>query len=213
VRRQSQELLVEQAYGDLFAKLDLSDKELAQLKKDLLLKPFVNGGIDRDVTPGPVAVPAGVTPATDANSLENTLLRLLGPERYKIYQDYETNLPSRLVVNDYQAQLTPAGVPLSKEQQAKFITAVIDARNTLRAPAVTAPPADLAKATDILAANIANQKLVNEAILKAATGFLTPEQVQVVQQLQEQQAAGQQRALAATQELFRGAGQAVPAAQ
>lgn len=209
--RQGQELLIDQIYGDLFDKLKLTPKQLAQLKKDLLLKPLINGGVDRDATGQPT--PAGANVITDANSLAQTIQSLIGPENYQTYLAYEATVPYRNVVNDYQAQLTTANIPLSPAQQAQLLVVVGNAEKTLAAPPVTTPPTDLSQAANILAANIASQQQVNAAILQGAAPILTAAQLAALTQLHQQQAAANQQSLQVTQQLFQGTGQAAPAAK
>ncbi|OGV63399.1 MAG: hypothetical protein A3K19_30885 [Lentisphaerae bacterium RIFOXYB12_FULL_65_16] len=209
--RLARDQAVFQTYGDLFAKLNLTPEESDRLGKMLLLKPRIQGRAEGGEEPANVVVPAGMKQPLSSNQvLENSILDLLGKDRYAVYQQYEATLPDRWVVTQYKGDLGALGKTLSKDQESQLLTIVTEERQKL--PSVSADSAvkNLTAIPDQMAVNVDKTAESNRVILARAQTLLDPGQFESFKALLERNLAQDRKSVDAYRQLFQNGGATAP---
>lgn len=188
---------LDQTYGDLFKKLNLPPGAAAKFRSLLLDKQVALfdalGAIQEQ----------GLT-GTDAGTAVHQLLRqtqkqingsirdLLGAADYRQYRLYQRTVPQRSEVAQLQIQLQQSGAQLQTYQSNQLVGILSqDATSQLRAARATGNAVTRVSVPgDTLTGIISTVPISNHAVA-AASGVLTPVQLQALQQLQQQQQAQQ----------------------
>ncbi|MFM1851607.1 MAG: hypothetical protein RIS54_1291 [Verrucomicrobiota bacterium] len=186
-------------YAELFRQLNLSPEELASFK-DLLLEM---GSVRADVFMASRKEGLSLRENRDVirNLIEtgeaevaSQIRGLLGDERFAAYEAYNASESYRQVVGRIEQRLSYAATPLTDSQSTRLVSLLTDAHGNLgytESRSLT-PLAD--RLTGGKGVAIPSTLLITDAIVTQAQGFLAPDQVTALRQIQAELAAGQELA-------------------
>jgi hypothetical protein len=174
-------LMIDQSYGALFKKMNLSPEQLAQFK-DLIAdkKQAVIDAIAAAREQGLQSNPALFKEALlqASGSLDSQIQQAIGTEAFAQFQQYESTLPERNSVNLVIQDLSKSTSPLSADQVEGLVQ-------------ILAADHPATSAVNIGALLGSGTVRISNTDIQAASAELSPPQLQAVQQVQQQQQAQQ----------------------
>lgn len=198
---------IEAKYADLFRKLKLAPAELARMQTLLADRQnaFADAMLaarDQGLSGKEARRVAGEVARATQKELTNDLNQLLGPRRFNELQSYERNAPQRETVSQIAQRLSYTATPLTPAQSDQLVQLLATSGAPKPAPTNRRkPPADTARPAEPVAAlpgsvaglgiGSTNTVIVSSAALAQAQTFLSPQQITVLQRLQEEQQAQQ----------------------
>lgn len=209
--RSQQESAIKMMYGGLLKQLNLSPQEKDKfmgILTDLQLKTIENAqGLFGGDT-------AAVDPTAQTQALSDfkkqadaEIKELLGEERNNQFKDYQANLGERMQIDQLQARLTEANLPLQEQQSAQLLAAMKVEKTTVPPPIPSDANENPANLKNLMTSENIDKQIqwmtdYNQRVLGRAAEFLTPEQLKSYREMQEQQAAMQQMGLKMAKEMF-----------
>jgi RNA polymerase sigma factor (sigma-70 family) len=199
--REQQSMMVKLQYGPLARQLNLSPEQtdsLYQILVDKSLRVMESGS---STLSGGNPGDAAQTAADQGKETESALQALLGDAGYKAYQDYQTTVADRTLLNSIKSNFVDN--PLSDEQQQQLLQVMTSARQSIAGPnapdlSQLSPEDKLAKAGQFLQ----QQEQINQQVLAQATGFLSPDQLQTLGASQSNIVSLQKAGMAVAQKMF-----------
>jgi RNA polymerase sigma factor (sigma-70 family) len=199
--REQQSMTIKLQYGPLARQLNLSPEQtdsLYQILTDKTVRVLesssatLSGGNPND---------AAQTATDLAKETESALQALLGDAGYKAYQDYQSTVADRTLLNSIKSNFVDN--PLSDEQQQQLLQVMTSSRQSvagLNPPDLSqlSPEDRLAKAGQFLQ----QQEQINQQVLAQATGFLSPDQLQTLGASQSNLLSLQKAGMAMAQKMF-----------
>lgn len=176
-------------YSPLFAALNLPPDRLDQFEELLVDKQQSVGDANRAAQRTGVkqdAAYAGIPGAQ--RDIDADIQNLLGAEGYARYQNYEATRGQRILVDQLQQSLSYTAAPLTDEQAGDLVQALFK-----NGTATNRPPSTAGLGAQV-GAGIRQRDLsapISEKAVRAAEKLLSPDQLNVLRQLQAQQ-QGQQ---------------------
>jgi RNA polymerase sigma factor (sigma-70 family) len=206
--RQQQEMMVKLQYGPLARQLNLSPEQTDSLYKILVDKSLRGMQSDSSTLSGGNTGDAAQTAADQAKETESALQALLGDAGFKTYQDYQTTVADRTLLNSFKSNFVDN--PLSDEQQQQLLQVMTSSRQSVAGPnapdlSQLSPEDRLAKAGQLLQ----QQEQINQQVLAQASAFLSPDQLQTLGASQSNIVSLQKAGMAVAQKMF---GSAAPSA-
>jgi hypothetical protein len=181
-----QRMMIDQLYGPLFKKLNLSPEE-SQAFRDLLAEHMGKATEMASVMFGK-ATPeerkeVTAKMAADNQAMEQTMKELLGPERYAQYQEYQQTAGERMQLSMFRQELLGSGAPVSDAQFENLLHLMGEEKKQLSAAAGLdfpdgtkgqMPTMDEEQMDKILRL----QEQVNQNVLSRASGVLSEPQLE-----------------------------------
>jgi hypothetical protein len=169
----------------------LTDRQLAMTGKSMEL---MNGGKRDEAKMAELGQEVNASREEFDKQIEN----VLGKDRYSKLQNYERTLGERVAMTQLQQQFAARGMTLEEPQRQNLLQAMVDER--LKAPSTPwdANKPDVAGQMRAMSSDetmngfFEQQKQINSRVLVRAREFLSPDQVNALQQSQEQQLQMQQ---------------------
>ncbi len=216
--RGQQKAMLDLMYSGLFKQMRLSPDEQKSLT-DLLLDAQMSqvekaGSLLGGGEAGPDAAQARQAMEDEKKASEARIKELLGDDRFAEYQEYQKTIGERMQVNQLQSKMESAHLPLQEPQVAQLMQFMQEEKT--RVPPVlptgqNANPADLKSL--MTAENLDKQMQwfddYNQRVLGRAASVLTPDQLKVYQDFQEQQTSMQKLGLKMAKDMF-GSGDPAP---
>ena len=199
--REQQAMMVKLQYGPLARQLNLSSEQtdsLYQILTDKAVRGMENGSATLS---GGDPGNAAQTAADLAKETESALQALLGDAGYKAFQDYQTTVADRTLLNTFKSNFVDN--PLSDDQQQQLLQVMTAARQSVAGPnppdlSLLSPEDRLAKAGQVLQ----QQEQINQQVLAQASGFLSPDQLQTLGASQSNLVSLQKAGMAVAQKMF-----------
>jgi hypothetical protein len=192
-------------YAPLFKELNLPPDQLAQFQNLLVEKQQAMAdamAAAREQGISPMSDPQAFHQALDdaQNSLNDQIHSVLGDSGYNQYQQYEQTQPERNLVTQLQQSLSYTSAPLSDAQANQLIQLLQQEAAQASAAGAAAAPGKSGYAVMVSPQNGVTVSLngpppaIDSQVLSQAQGFLSPQQMQALQEMQAQQQAQQQMA-------------------
>jgi hypothetical protein len=200
LRAVQEKAMLDQRYASLFRSLaqsGISAQQIDQLKNQLVQRQQAT------MDAAQAARQNGINPRTDAadfqqainqatGDVDSQIKATLGDAAYAQYQQYQQTLPEQSVVSNLQQSLSYTSAPLSDAQAQQLVQVLQQS-----APAgQTATPAFFGGGPGgpggFGGFGGGNTVAITQQALTQASAFLSPSQVQALQQVQQQQQAQQQ---------------------
>ncbi len=185
---------LEQRYGTLFRRLGLSPAELEKFR-DLLVERQMSTndamwvaqqqGIKLDADPAQWKAAMDKVRA----DVDEGIRTALGDERYRVYQDYNVNASSYILLDQIERRLSATGAPLQESQSELLLRLLVDTAPSAPAAFSQGPLQGVTAAlsgSDPLLAAAARGPISGETIARAQS-ILTPAQVATLRQIQSEQ--------------------------
>ncbi len=201
--RSQQAMGIQMMYGDLAKELGLSpddanhvmelltDRQLAMAGKSMALMD----GSGRDEAK---MEEIGKEVNQSREEYDKQIENILGKDRYSKLQEYERTLGDRMILNQLQQQFTARGISLEEPQRQNLLKVMVDERLKTPPTPWDANNPDVAGQMKALSSDetmnqlFEQQKQINNRVLTRARDFLSPDQINALQQSQEQQLQMQQ---------------------
>lgn len=185
---------IEQRYGGLFRRLELPPTELEKLRDLLVERQLITSdtmmaaqarGIDLEANSAQwKALNEKVRADVDEN-----IRTTLGDERYRVYQAYNDNASSYILLDQIERRLSDTGAPLPESQSEPLLRLLVDTAPSTPAAFAQGPLQGVTAAvsgSDPLLAAAARGPISDETIARAQS-ILTPAQVETLRQIQSEQ--------------------------
>jgi hypothetical protein len=187
--RDQQRTIVDQVYGDLSVPPD----QLDALKQLLLDRQMAMAEAGLSAMSGTAAdrTQAMKTARAIKAEYDRKIQNLLGPQEYRVVQEYDKTVMERMLAQAFQNSL-PMDARLSATQEDVLIFAMHDEATASRKLMENSLPSNSTPTGDDLSKQL---KLFQQNTLKRASMILTPQQLNQFQTWQEQMAAVQTTAL------------------
>ena len=208
--RSQQRATLDMMYSGLFKQLRLSpDRQtaLTDVMLDAQMHQVENAGSLLDGAEGTDPAKARLAMEESKKSTDARIKELLGDEHFAEYQDYQQNIGERMQVSQLQSQMEAANLPLQEPQVAQIMQVMQEERQ--RVPLVlptgqNVNPADLKALMNAenLEKQLQWQEDFNQRVLERASAVLTPDQLKVYRDFQEQQSSMQKLGLKMAKEMF-----------
>jgi hypothetical protein len=174
-------LMIDQEYGALFKKMNLSPEQLAQFKdliadKKQAVIDAVSAAREQGLQSNPALFKEALLQA--AGSLDSQIEQSIGADAFAQFQQYESTLPERNSVNLVSRDLSQSASPLSADQMEGLVQIL----------AADHPATSSANIGAILGSGTVR---ISNTDIQAASAELSPPQLQTLQQVQQQQQAQQ----------------------
>ena len=169
-------------YGDLIRQLQLNPQEADQLIA--LLTDAQMKSLEVSRTSAGQTMIKNNTMASRKET-EDSILALLGQDRFAQYQEYQRNFPEHMSISQLRSQLAVMGNPLPTEgQEKKLFAAMMEEKNIIPRPTLqTSRSPD-----DFRQQNMQWTDDYDRRVLERAATILSPEQFAIFQDRQQQQA-------------------------
>jgi hypothetical protein len=121
--------------------------------------------------------------------VDENIRTALGNERYRVYQNYNDNASSYILLDQIERRLSDTGAPLQESQSEPLLRLLVDTAPSAPAAFAHGPLLDVTAAlsgSDPLLAAAARGPISDETITRAQS-FLTPAQVETLRQIQSEQ--------------------------
>lgn len=185
---------LEERYGGLFRRLGLPPAELEKIR-DLLVERQLS-------TSDAMMVAAAQGIELEANfarwktlndkvraDVDEGIRTALGNERYRVYQDYNDNASSYILLDQIGRRLSDTGAPLQESQSEPLLRLLVDTAPSAPAAVAQGPLQGFTAAmsgSDPLLAAAARGPISDEMIARAQS-ILTPAQLATLRQIQSEQ--------------------------
>jgi hypothetical protein len=212
VMRQQQSMAAHMMYADLIKQLGLSaadgdklmellaDRQMAMSEKGMSM---MNGETD------PAKLAADGKAANDSRADYDAKIKaMLGDDGFGQFQQYESSVGDRMIMQQYQQQFSAAGQPLEDSQREALLQIMSDERT--KSPPSPFDPAsrDVAGQIGALQSDqamhdlLASQDDLNRRVLERAGQVLNPDQVTAFQKIQQQMSEMQQAGMKMARTMF-----------
>ncbi|MHA3771689.1 hypothetical protein ACXR0O_09140 [Verrucomicrobiota bacterium sgz303538] len=195
--RGQQAMGIRMMYGDLAKELGLTPDEASQVMEILTDRQTAMSEKGMEMMNGASGdeaklAEAGKSINESREEYDSQLENILGKDKKAKLQEYERTLGDRMALNQVQQQFAAQGIALEDSQKQNLLKVMVEER--LKTPTNPWDPAkpDVAgqinalKSDDFLNRMIDQQKQTNINVLNRAKAFLSPDQVNALQQSQEQ---------------------------
>jgi hypothetical protein len=197
--RTQQKAMVDMMYGGLFKQLKLSPEEQTAFTEELLdtqMRQMENmRGLFGDEGPGESDAQRKEAAKQAKTESDARIRELLGEERFAEYTDYQKNVGERMQLNQLQSRLETSNLQMQDGQMTQLMRLMQEERDRVPSIFPTGPdanPADFKSLTpEKMDQQIAWMEDYNRRVLERAGTVLTPEQLQVYRDFQDQQASMQ----------------------
>jgi hypothetical protein len=185
---------LEQRYGGLFRRLGLPPVELEKLR-DLLVERQLSTYDTMMVAQAQgIELEANFAQWKTLNDkvradVDENIRTALGNERYRVYQDYNDNASSYILLDQIERRLSDTGAPLQESQSEPLFRLLVDTAPSAPAAVAQGPLQGFTAAmsgSDPLLAAAARGPIPDETIARAQS-ILTPAQVETLRQFQSEQ--------------------------
>jgi len=185
---------LEQRYGGLFRRLGLPTAELDKLR-DLLAERQLSTYDTMMVAQAQgIELEANFAQWKTLNDkvradVDEGIRTALGNERYRVYQDYNDNASSYILLDQIERRLSDTGAPLQESQSEPLLRLLVDTAPSAPAAVAQGPLQGFTAAmsgSDPLLAAAARGPISDETITRAQS-ILTPAQVATLRQIQSEQ--------------------------
>jgi hypothetical protein len=209
--RSQQQSAVKMMYSGLLKQLNLTPEEKDKfmgILTDLQMKTVENAqGLFSNEPDAPDAKEKNLAIGELKKQADADIKQLLGDERNEQFKDYQANLGERMQIDQLQARLTEANLPLQEQQSAQLLEAMKVEKTAVPPPIPTDANENPANLKNLMTSENIDKQIqwmtdYNQRVLDRAAGFLTPEQLKSYREMQEQQAAMQQMGLKMAKEMF-----------
>ena len=216
--RAQQKAMLENSYGSLFAYLKLPDEGVERLKQLLTEKQMaaLDAGLemmDGSATPEQRAE-QGKKMQEFTSRFDKDIEKLLGPERYAVYKEYEETQPERMQVSFFKQALS-ADEPLTDQQEHDLIRAMYEERTKFPFTAGFDEKQGLNPAgfnEEAIAKHLQELASLQDKYLARASNVLTAAQLKQFSSNQEEQRTMQEMGLKMAAQMFGASTNAQPAA-
>lgn len=218
--RGQQKAMVDLMYSGLFKQMKLSPDEQKSLT-DLLLDAQMSqvekaGSLLGGGDAGADAAQARQAMEDEKKASEARIKELLGDDRYAEYQEYQKTIGERMQVNQLQSRMESAQLPLKEPQVAQIMQFMQEEKTRVPPVLPTGQNANPADLKALMTAENLDQQMkwfddYNQRVLGRAADVLTPEQMKVYRDFQEQQTSMQKLGLKMAKDMFGSGGEPAPA--
>ena len=211
--RVQQAMGIRMMYGDLGKELGLTndetdqiielltDRQMAMARKGM---EFMNGGNPDEAKQQEV----GQEMDESREGYDQQMESVLGKERFAKLQNYERTMGERMAINQLEQRFTARGMALKDTQRQQLLQTMIDER--LKAPPTPWDPGKKDMTAQMRAFNSEEtvnqmfdlQKQINTRVLDRARAFLSPDQLNALQQSQQEYLEMQQVGLKMSREMM-----------
>jgi hypothetical protein len=210
--RVQQMMGIRMMYADLAKELGLSPQDAEQLMEILADRQMdlTSASMTALESGDPAAQGSGVADAT--KRYEEQLKAVLGEEKYKQMQTYETSMGDRWMMQQWDGQFAASGSPLEQRQKDQLLAVMQDERKKAPPSALTSGNTnDPAQAFKMMQSEEAmnqfmnSQQELNQRVLTRSREFLNADQVATLEKAQKQQAELMNMQLKMSRDMFGGA--------
>jgi hypothetical protein len=193
--RDQQRLVMDQLYGPLIKKMQLTPEEASQFKDllaDNMMKGAENAGSLFNDTNRTEALEKL---ATDQKNLDEQIRGFLGESRYMQYKDYQQTAGERMQLTQFQQTSAASEHPLSDPQTEALLTLMKEEKQAVAASTGLPLPGDNSDPATMQAMfsgegidnMLQSQETVNQRVYERARDVLRPEQLNAFGQFQTNQ--------------------------
>lgn len=205
---------IDAKFAGLFKKMKLSPEEFTRLQglladRQNAYADAMLAARDQGLTGSDARRVANDVARATQKEITNSLKELLGPQRFNQLQNYERTAPQRETVDQIAQRLSYTSTPLSPRQSDQLVqllatsgtpppaaatnakTAGSGRKNAVPEARPAEPVASLPGSVSGLGIGSTNTVVISNAALAQAQAFLSPQQVAVLQRLQQEQQAQQ----------------------
>ncbi len=217
--RGQQRTMVDMMYAGLFKQMRLSPDEQKSLT-DLLLDAQMSqvekaGNMLGGGEAGVDAAQARQAMEDEKKASESRIKELLGDDRFAEYQEYQKTIGERMQVNQLQSKMESAHLPLQEPQVAQLMQFMQEEKTRVPPVLPTGQSANPADLKALMTPENLDKQLqwfddYNQRVLGRAAEILTPDQMKVYRDFQEQQTSMQKLGLKMAKDMF-GSGDPAPA--
>lgn len=215
--RSQQKTMMKSMYGSLFKDLNLpadQQKKLTDLLLDAQMAGVEGAG---DMFGGETGARTNAIAAIAEKQKSNQeqVKALLGEEKFKQYEEYQSSLGDRMVLNQFQQQNEDSETAL-RDDQMKRLVAMMKEERTKTPPIISEDPAKSAESLTQILDNAALDRQFawqedhNRRVLERAGEVLSAEQLKEFADFQKAQMEMQKLGLKMAREMFGGAKEAPP---
>jgi hypothetical protein len=181
-------------YGDLGKELGLTPQEADQLMEILADRQMDMSAAGMAAMDGGDMAAATEKTTEATKRYEEQLKAVLGEDKYKQLQSYESSLGDRMMMQQWEGQFSASGSALEPTQKTQLLSVMKEERQNTPGLANLAPGANPSEAMKAFQTDegiqqlVTSQQTVNQRVLTRAREFLNPDQVSVLERAQQQQA-------------------------
>lgn len=187
---------LEPRYGPLFRRLGLPPAELEKFRDLLVERQLSTYDAMKVAQAQGIEVEANPAQWKALNDkiladLDGSIRTVLGDERYRLYQDFNNNGSSYLLLDRIERRLSDTGAPLQESQSEPLLRLLVATAPAAPAAAAQGPLQGVTAAmsgSDPLLAAAARGPISDETMARAPS-ILTPAQVETLRQIQSEQKA------------------------
>ncbi len=212
--REQQKAMIKMMYGGLFKELKMSPEEEVRLKELLTDSQMANieaaqglFGDGKESAEDSSKRIAEAKKQTDAKVKE-----LLGDERYAQYEDYQKNVGERMQLDQLKMKFAGENLPLADQQTAQLLQ-IMKEEKTATPPVIPTDNTQMPSKELFTAENIDKQIQwmddYNKRVQSRAESVLSPDQLKLYRDWQEQQAAMQKMGMNMARQMFGKDGDAI----
>ncbi len=216
--RGQQKAMVDMMYSGLFNQLKLSPDErssFTELLLDVQMAQVESAGglLGGDSTVDPAQ--ARKTIEENKKATDAKIKELLGDDRFAEYEGYQKTISERMQVSQLQTRMETAKLPLADAQVSQLMQFMQEERERVPPVLPSGPNVNPADVKALMTAENLDKQMqwyddYNQRVLARATAVLSPDQLKVYQDFQEQQSSMQKLGMKMAREMF-GGGEAAPA--
>ncbi|MHC1770046.1 MAG: hypothetical protein AB9869_38150 [Verrucomicrobiia bacterium] len=193
--REQQKMMMDQLYGPLIKKMDLTPDEATKFK-NFLLETAMKSTERASSLLGPSTnrMAAVAQIAADRAATDAQLKELLGDQRYAQYKDYEQTAGERMQLNQFRQQFGAGSLPLTEDQTEQLLGFMKEEKQTMASvghPTVgTGQPGGEMEAIlseDRSESMLQSQEYVNERVYERAKTVLSDDQLSAFGKFQSNQ--------------------------
>jgi hypothetical protein len=211
--RAQQAMGMQMMYGDLGKELGITPEQSAQLMEILTDRQLAMSEQSMEMMDGAKGDAGKLTELTNSiqaskQEYDDRIKEALGAETYQRFQEYEGSMGERMAVNQLQQQFTAKGMAMNDNERQTLMQLMAEERKS--APATWDPSganaAEQMKAMqseDGIARMMEQQRQTNQRVLKRATQFLSPDQVNQLRESQDQFLKMQEMGMKMGQSMFK----------
>lgn len=185
---------LEERYGGLFRRLGLPPADLEKLRDLLVERQLSTSDVMIVAQAHGIELEANYTRWKALNEkvgadVDENIRTALGDERYRVYQDYNVNASSYILLDQIERRLSDTGAPLQESQSEPLLRLLVDTAPSAPAAVTQGPLQGFTAAmsgSDPLLVAAARGPISDETIARTQS-ILTPAQVAMLRQIQSEQ--------------------------
>jgi len=180
-------------YSDLAKELGLPPEDSQQLMEILADRQMdLSAAAMAKFGPDGVEKDASTQKVTDTQKrYAEQLQAMLGEERYKKFQTYESSIGDRFMLQQFEGQFSASGAPLEAMQKEKLLGSMREERTKTPSNLMnTTDPAkqmDALKSEEAIGQFMTSQEDFNRRVLNRARELLSADQIAAFEKIQQQQ--------------------------